>query len=404
MPNYLDMVAGVGEFGRLPDIAGGFASGYQFGEGIKENRRISQARELTGQALAGDKNALRALPGVDPEAYIGVTKHQREDAAYKAERVASVLFSAKTPEEWNQRTDYLRAQGYDIGPEDTWENRDAVLNEFLTAKEQYDRDYKERALKSTEDYRNRALGIQEKVADIKTDPYALRKQAATDAGLDPESEDFKAFVLTGKLAKPKPAPSAAMEKLIRETQDKVVSIRGLRENLQTVNQLLDSGNVLSGYMPETRALAATALPEWATANGIVPTPEQGKATQNYSNIMNLESIKSMSDLLKGATTDRELAEFVRILTNPNAPTEVKKQTIGRMIALAMKQEALENQRLQKYNTSVPTPDEVGGGGGADDVAQAIDDANAAIAAGANKAAVIKQLQEDFPGLELDLGD
>lgn len=142
MASALDMVAGVGQYGFDP--LGDFIAGREGRNRLNAMKREEQARPLMGQALQGDKNALRGLAGIDPQGFMDVSKFQAgqenvkaQDAAAQAEKVAAALYRADTPEKWAATINYLKQTGHEISPEEeNFANKDAVLGEFMSLKDQ----------------------------------------------------------------------------------------------------------------------------------------------------------------------------------------------------------------------------------------------------------------------------
>jgi hypothetical protein len=79
--------------------------------------------------------------------------------------------------------------------------------------------------------------------------------------------------------------------------------------------------------------------------GAVLDQQRAMATREFGQIMSMEAIKSMSALLKGATTEREMAEFQRILGDPSTPPDIRERTIDRMITLAGRQRDIVRGRI-----------------------------------------------------------
>lgn len=77
---------------------------------------------------------------------------------------------------------------------------------------------------------------------------------------------------------------------------------------------------------------------------------RSKSTDEWGTIMNMEAIKSMAENLKGATTNFELQEFVRILADPSQPREIRRRTLERMRSLAEKQSSLARRRAEEIRS------------------------------------------------------
>lgn len=89
---------------------------------------------------------------------------------------------------------------------------------------------------------------------------------------------------------------------------------------------------------------------------------RSKATDEYGTIMNMEAIKSMAETLKGATTNFELGEFVRILADPSQPREIRQRTIDRMLTLAKNKRDLARRRADEIRSGEYYRPEAGGAG------------------------------------------
>jgi hypothetical protein len=90
--------------------------------------------------------------------------------------------------------------------------------------------------------------------------------------------------------------------------------------------------------------------------------KRAKATDEYSTIMNMEAIKAMSETLKGATTNYELQEFVRILADPSQPREIRVRTIDRMLTLLNNRKELARRRAEEIRSGEYYRPEAGGAG------------------------------------------
>ena len=94
-----------------------------------------------------------------------------------------------------------------------------------------------------------------------------------------------------------------------------------------------------------RGKVGASLPD-----GLVPDfiadKKTADATREFGQLMSMEAIKSMSQTLKGATTDRELERFVDILGDPATPPNIRKSTINRMIQLVDRQRGINESRVK----------------------------------------------------------
>jgi hypothetical protein len=349
-----------------PQVSGveRFQQGQQRGLQLADILDAQNARQFLPGAIQGDKGALAQLLGLSPEIGMQVSR-TLEAAADRDEDRA-----------WRKTT--------------------------FDADQQYKKDY---------------LGVLQQRADQAGTGSTLRG-TLTDAGgrrvlINPQTGETIRDLGVSPSAVPKPRGplNASMLKLKRESENNLVDIGSTRENLKSALALVGTekqpGDVMSGFAPETRAFIGNSLPDMLVPDQIA-SPKGSLATKNYANIMNLESIQRMANTLKGATTDFELNEFVKILSDPTAPNSVKRTTIERMLKLADAQEALEQGRLAEFNGETPQSEQ----GAVDDQQDATDtyqgnidaalqDANDAIAAGADKAAVMQRFREMFPDAEIE---
>lgn len=135
---------------------------------------------------------------------------------------------------------------------------------------------------------------------------------------------------------------AADKKAIFEAEDSSAQLKG---TLDTLNRARDlNRQTFTGYTAGARGWAGTALPDYLVPD-VVADPKTAASTREFNQIMSQEAIKSMSETLKGATTDREMARFTEILADPTTPPEIRERTIERMIGLAQRQQELNARRM-----------------------------------------------------------
>lgn len=134
-------------------------------------------------------------------------------------------------------------------------------------------------------------------------------------------------------------------KAIFDAEDENTKLRGTYDALTRAKEL--APKAFSGYTAGIRGSLGTNLP--AGVAGAIPglDPESARATTELNQLMSGESIQNMSAVLKGATTDREMFEFKRIMADPNAPPELKLRTIERMTTLAQRQMLINSARMQQ---------------------------------------------------------
>lgn len=132
-------------------------------------------------------------------------------------------------------------------------------------------------------------------------------------------------------------------KAIFDAEDEQSKLKGTLDALTRAREL--APQAFTGYTAGVRGNVGTNLPGLAGAVGI--NPESARATVELNQIMSGESIQNMSAVLKGATTDREMMEFKRIMADQNLPAELKLRTIDRMLTVAQRQMLINSGRMQQ---------------------------------------------------------
>jgi len=144
--------------------------------------------------------------------------------------------------------------------------------------------------------------------------------------------------------------SATELKQLWASEDELPILDNTIDSLQVAREL--NKKTFTGWTAGTRGWIGTAIPG---AENVGIDPEAAKATREFGQIMSLEAIKAMSETLKGATTDRELAQFVEILADPSTPPTIRERTIDRMISLAEKVRTNKYNRVQELRRSPNQP-------------------------------------------------
>lgn len=137
--------------------------------------------------------------------------------------------------------------------------------------------------------------------------------------------------------------TAGEMKTVNEAEDESINVQATKSALQEALAL--NPKVIEGAFSRGLGEAGTKLP--FGLGGVITDPERAKATAEWTRIMGLESVKQMSSTLKGATTDRELFEFQRLLSDPGTPADVRERTIKRMIQVADRKEQLNQARINQ---------------------------------------------------------
>lgn len=168
-----------------------------------------------------------------------------------------------------------------------------------------------------------------------------REAEAQRLGLRPGTPEYQNYALTGRF-RDSPELSSADRKAIMEAEDQVPIIQNTLGQLQRAREL--NRQAFSGRLAGAATMIGTSgLP----GAGLLVDPEKAKASREFNQIMSSQAIEAMSATLKGATTDREMAQFKEILGDPSTPPDIRERTINRMITLAERQMQLQQSRIQQ---------------------------------------------------------
>jgi len=185
----------------------------------------------------------------------------------------------------------------------------------------------------------RAYTPESKTAKVE-DEIAARESALKARGIDPKDPKHQQYVLTGKYPREDAQPlSAADKKAIMAAEDDNAVLVGTLDTLRRAKEL--NTKTFTGATAAARGWVGTAVPG---ASAIIDQ-EAAKATREFNQLMSGEAIKSMSETLKGATTDREMARFLEMLADPSTPPDIRERTINRMIQLAERQQKINDSRI-----------------------------------------------------------
>jgi len=183
-------------------------------------------------------------------------------------------------------------------------------------------------------------------------------------------------------------------------EDAAVSLENTLKNLRRATEL--NANVPTGSIAQTQARLHGNYPDWLPGReALTGTDATADASNEFWSIMDQNAIASMSEMLKGATTDTELMEFKKIMSDPNSTPQVRQRTIDRMTSLMQRQYDVSKARLDDMNggtssdvATTPPPDVTAApvAPSPTDVPAAVAKAKAAIANGADRAKVLERLQ------------
>lgn len=149
--------------------------------------------------------------------------------------------------------------------------------------------------------------------------------------------DFERDRAAGKA---KQGMSASDQKAIYAAEDELPNLDNALTTLSRAKEL----------NRQTYTGAGAGAKGWAGTSGIPGTglifdQQKSMATREFGQIMSMEAIQAMSNALKGATTNFELGEFQRLLSDPSTPPDIRERTIDRMITLANRQRDIARGRI-----------------------------------------------------------
>ena len=103
----------------------------------RERNKENKLKQLMGGALQGDQRKLAELAGQSPEAWMKVRGFTDDQKKAAVQKYTSMAYAAKTPQQWQQFVNTARAEGFEFDPgEDAFENRDQFIAQGFTAAEQ----------------------------------------------------------------------------------------------------------------------------------------------------------------------------------------------------------------------------------------------------------------------------
>lgn len=167
---------------------------------------------------------------------------------------------------------------------------------------------------------------------------ANREAEIRRRGLDPSDPTAQRYILTGQLPDPELKPDE--RKAITEAEDQNAEIQSTMDALKRAKELVPKA--YSGMGAGTRGAIVANVP----GAGLIADRDAALATQELKQLMSNEAIQAMSKTLKGATTDREMAQFMSILGDPASDPQLKIRTIDRMMALSQRQQQLAQERIK----------------------------------------------------------
>lgn len=138
---------------------------------------------------------------------------------------------------------------------------------------------------------------------------------------------------------------AASKKAIWESQDELPALQGTIEALARAKEL--NKQAYAGYTAGARGAVMTGMPFGIGQTG------PANATTEYQNIVNQQAIEAMSRTLKGATTDKEMGQFLKIIGDLSQPPELRARVLDRLMSLANRQMQIKAARIKELGGRMP---------------------------------------------------
>jgi len=193
-----------------------------------------------------------------------------------------------------------------------------------------------------------ALKTETEAAKPTTDVGKINADFAKGAYGDPASPEAATLrdqALKKATAIPTPAGVVADRKSLWGQQDEYVNTATSANQLRRAAKLLGEG-INTGYTAGARTMYG---------NAGLPGGDKLSAsrTKEYNSIMSQEAIAAMSQSLKGATTDTEMARFIENMNDPTLDPMVKQIQINTMLAKVEAYQRLQTDRITELGGSIP---------------------------------------------------
>jgi hypothetical protein len=140
--------------------------------------------------------------------------------------------------------------------------------------------------------------------------YNQRSAAAQRLGLDPNSDGFKSYVLTGKMPREdQQLLTATDKKAMLEADELVGSNATAVENIKNMESL--NKDAYGGWFAGTRAALGNNLPDWAVPDRIAD-PKRSLATSSLDNLAMTNALTQLRSIFGGSPTEGERAILLEL--------------------------------------------------------------------------------------------
>lgn len=226
--------------------------------------------------------------------------------------------------------------------------------------------------------------------------FSKRATAAQTLGIDPQSDAYKSYVLTGRLPREdQQSLTATDKKAILEADDMVGSNRSAIQAIDEASRLNPKAN--SGWFAGARAAIGANLPD-SLVPDFVSSPESSAATIDFDNAVVGQALSSLKSIFGGNPTEGERKILLDLQGSSGKPQAVRAEILARARRAAVSRMSLNEQRAQELRGG----DFYKPGGGAaaanpmtfnSAAGDPLSEARAAIAKGADPAKVMERLQQ-----------
>lgn len=142
--------------------------------------------------------------------------------------------------------------------------------------------------------------------------------------------------------KPQKELSAKEQDIILKDENAIGGFESAINNIEAAKKINDK--VFTGVFAETRGRIGTSgIP----GSNIIADEDRAKATREWNQIMSLESIKNMSETLKGASTEGEMRKFLMIAADVTNPPDVRGKAMERFQDLAKRELGIRMLRMKQ---------------------------------------------------------
>lgn len=314
----------------------------------QEQSRQTKSRFLTGQALTGNNDALNSLASTDPDAYLKVKGEGRADHERKINEITGVLGRADTPEKWARGVQFLKARGHEFDPgEEDFANRDAILGQALSYKEQLAQSNNDRNFNADQDYRSDSLKLQRDQLAANTEkPSAIfetRKAQAAQAGLAETDPRYQTFILTGAM------PKESMQKLTATDKNAILEADQNAATMENVDSALKQAESInedagSGFFANAQAFAARNDP-----TGFFDD-KKGEATTQFSNLVMNQALSQMKAIFGGNPTEGERAVLLQLQASADKTVPERKAILGQARLMAKRRIQFNKDRASELRS------------------------------------------------------